>query len=743
MKAQPTNNQSLKSHGITKSVNFGIKASGLHHILGILRNQLYSDKVLAVIREYTCNAVDAQVEAGCGERPIEVTIPNTMNPYFKVRDFGVALTDEDIQNVYAFYGESTKRNTNDQIGMLGIGSKAAFAYGDNFVINSFLNGKKHVYNAFIDPSQVGQISKLGVEDTDEENGIEIIVPVKEEDESEFSTKAEDLFKWYNVRPIIKGRNQFEYDDAETLFSGDGWRWLNKKRERHHYRSNNDAMVVMGNIGYPIDYYALNADKDQEGLREMLCENLVLEMPIGDLEISASREKLQYTDFTRKKLIAKLESARQEIADSVAKEFDDCKTLFECKCLYGTVFDYGNNLYQLRDILKDKLTHKGKSIDGEEFNTYEYESIKLHKMAIPRRSGACRYRPNETTALKCNKDTMVVLNDLGHRRGLLGRTLGAILEDKKTVYVLEYKDGKDKAKWLKKTGFDAPTTKLSDLPQRKLADFSEHGYGTQSSAGTSYTKDKKHTSQEFVLNWKKLDDQGWSSAKSIYWDAAEVDIENDSGVYFILDRFNVQGIKGDGYGTFQGDCSPRVLTGLKDNLKLLGIKVPKLIGVKLKSAEKVEANENMVLFWDWVKQEMTDAIKNLDLEQKYVDRQQAQQVDSDWVSLDQERLHIIRDGVKTDMENSLWKDFYFKHIEMSHETQKDKLDGFRRIAKDLEIEINTELKPKYDLVKLKDKVEKRYEMFSLVENWSWRFQTEDAKKIANYITVIDICNAKQG
>ena len=87
MKAQELSPQSLKSHGIQNSVNFGIKSSGLHHILGILRNQLYSDKVLAVLREYTCNAVDAHTQAGCPERPIEVILPNAMNPFIKIRDF--------------------------------------------------------------------------------------------------------------------------------------------------------------------------------------------------------------------------------------------------------------------------------------------------------------------------------------------------------------------------------------------------------------------------------------------------------------------------------------------------------------------------------------------------------------------------------------------------------------------------------------------------------------------------------
>ena len=153
-------NISVQSFGVQDSVSFGIKEDGLAHVFGILRNQLYSDKILAVIREYSCNAVDANVENGNEKRPIRVTLPNMLDKTFKVRDFGRGLTDGDIHEIYAFYGESTKRSSNKFIGQLGLGSKAAFAYGDNFVINSFVDGKKTTYNAFIDATQIGKISKL-------------------------------------------------------------------------------------------------------------------------------------------------------------------------------------------------------------------------------------------------------------------------------------------------------------------------------------------------------------------------------------------------------------------------------------------------------------------------------------------------------------------------------------------------------------------------------------------------------
>ena len=114
---QPKTN--IVTSGIQGAVSFGIKNEGLAHIFNVLRNQLYSDKILAVLREYSCNAVDAHVEAGCPDKPIKVTLPNRMNLNLQIRDYGLGLSEQDIQDIYAYYGESTKRNSNSLIGQLG------------------------------------------------------------------------------------------------------------------------------------------------------------------------------------------------------------------------------------------------------------------------------------------------------------------------------------------------------------------------------------------------------------------------------------------------------------------------------------------------------------------------------------------------------------------------------------------------------------------------------------------------
>ena len=107
--------------GLMTKASFGISQDHAAHIMGILRSTLYSRKVLAVLREYGCNAWDEHQQSGQPNRPIHVTLPTMMRPTLKIRDFGRGLSQHDVLYLYTQYGESTKRDTNDAAGMLGIG----------------------------------------------------------------------------------------------------------------------------------------------------------------------------------------------------------------------------------------------------------------------------------------------------------------------------------------------------------------------------------------------------------------------------------------------------------------------------------------------------------------------------------------------------------------------------------------------------------------------------------------------
>lgn len=169
----------ITSGKITESF-FTVKQENLAHIFSILRNSLYSDKAGAIIREYSTNAMDAHVQAGLEGKSIVINCPTRFAPTLTIRDYGFGLSEFDIYNVFSSYGESTKRNTNDQVGMMGLGSKSAFCYSDSFTIISHFEGVKKSYLAYIDETNIGKVMMVDEQSTDE-TGVEIQVPVKSYD----------------------------------------------------------------------------------------------------------------------------------------------------------------------------------------------------------------------------------------------------------------------------------------------------------------------------------------------------------------------------------------------------------------------------------------------------------------------------------------------------------------------------------------------------------------------------------
>jgi len=746
------NKQSIKSSGVQKSVSFGIKSSGLHHILGILRNQLYSDKILAVIREYSCNAVDAHTEAEHSDRPIEVTVPTRMSLFFKVRDFGPALSEDEISDVYAFYGESTKRGSNDQIGMLGIGSKAAFAYGDNYVINSFLDGTKYIYNAFIDPSQIGQISKIGEEPTKEENGIEIVVPVNGDDVQEFYEKAKDLFRWFKVTPKIKGHTQFEYEN-EALFEAEGWKWLAEKRDRY---DKGEAVAVMGNIGYPIDLYSLGEfDEEEQQLKELLCGNLVMKFDIGDLEISASREKLQYTEYTRKNIKKKLKTVSDELISVISKQFNDAKTLWDAKCLMGSIFDMASNLYNLRNFVAKNMKFKGKKIGESHINGYyqhtkdakgnwvESETVEMFNWVKSWRSA--KYKKTETHNIEAAKNVVVIENDQGHYRGIMGKILPILLEKEQKPFLVKFKDAKEKKRWLDYSGFDGKMLKLSEMEKRPLSDFA--GYSAAPAGSGVGEKNKKHSAKCFSF---KFDHAGhsWDRKKSAWWKIAEVDVANDKGVYVILDAFNIEKkVKGH-HDMYE---NPHSLKQVKEAFDKAKIPFPKEVhGFKIKNRSDVEGKENWMSFWDYVRVTLQTQLEEGNYEQAWADLLEIKELENcrdfteDYWNWDAKGLCAALSQRKDELA--------LKDVEGSAHALASNYGRMKALSDDVAVQsikdlcsshgvkVNIKTQPSFSLVKGLKAVLKRYEMLEDISSTVWRnSKTKSMKSLVNYLNLVDVCN----
>ena len=407
----------IKSSGIQRSVSFGIKDSGMGHILSILRNQLYSDKVGAVVREYSANAYDANVENGKAETPIRVTLPSPLERNFRVRDFGQGLSPDEITEVYCFYGESTKRNSNAYIGQLGLGSKSGFAYGDNFLINSYVDGIHYTYNAYIDETNLGQIALLSQNPTNEESGVEIVVPVKQEDISAFKRSVERYLRFFKVKPVILGLTSGELEELfrDPITSGTGWAY---------YPNVGRPTAVMGNIGYPLDSHSLKLssdDKTTETIRTILNSNIVIDFAIGDLSVAASREGLQYTDIT----INNIKKAILEVADILRTEITTklnavAKSQYGAKLFMQGMNEVIPNFHHIRNVLvKDIMFQGGKLNDNQSIRidkTSKDGSVKFRVMEYRMRYQSVRGSACDYGTISVSARSEVVFNDMGSYNG---------------------------------------------------------------------------------------------------------------------------------------------------------------------------------------------------------------------------------------------------------------------------------------------------------------------------------------
>lgn len=109
------------------TAEFGISRDDEVHVLTMLRDTLYSDKPLAVLREYSSNAWDAHRDAGKVDVLIEVTLPTAMEPTLRIRDHGCGISLDDMLGRFLKAGASTKRGSNNTVGTLGIGRLSGFA----------------------------------------------------------------------------------------------------------------------------------------------------------------------------------------------------------------------------------------------------------------------------------------------------------------------------------------------------------------------------------------------------------------------------------------------------------------------------------------------------------------------------------------------------------------------------------------------------------------------------------------
>ena len=297
-----------KAHSFTIAQNM--------NILDILSNKMYENPIEAIIREVYSNAIDANIENKSTGK-IEVVLPTKENPIFKVTDHGIGMTDAKIQKVYCEYGNSTKDGDNSQIGGFGIGCKTPFAYTDQFNVSSCKNGIRNSYIAYKGDNGYEMVSVSSVKDKD--HGTTVEVPVKEDDFNAFIRAANKVFFFAKEFPTFDEASQEAFTDM-LFYTG-----VSYGRNLEEYMANREkaktSSFMLGSIGNgliaEIGGVAYGIDGDYVK-NNFFSGTILMHIPVGELSVQASREKLNYNKST----VEKLKKYYKETLEKFEKDISD-------------------------------------------------------------------------------------------------------------------------------------------------------------------------------------------------------------------------------------------------------------------------------------------------------------------------------------------------------------------------------------------------------------------------------------
>lgn len=352
----------VQSDGEFKAKTATIVASA--HAYSVLSKGLYSNPLRAIVRELSCNAWDAHIAAGTTDKPFEVCLPNALAPTFKVRDYGIGLTEDAIFDVFDYF-RSTKQQSNAMTGCFGLGAKSPFAYTNKYTIVSFKDGVKYHYIYVKDEHGIPKLIKMADGPTDEHNGVEISFSVESDDFFSFHEEAKVALRPFKNRPVIKGLSPKEVEsffpsEREHVISGEGW-YL--RGDGGNYRPNGQPIAVMGNVEYPINSESNRyGEKQRKGFsknaQKLLCMDLVIDFPIGSFEITPSRESIQWSEFSANNINDRFEEIYDEILTLVEKKVSGAPTYWEASLMAKELLENSQvSVLQLRPTWQGKELNK--------------------------------------------------------------------------------------------------------------------------------------------------------------------------------------------------------------------------------------------------------------------------------------------------------------------------------------------------------------------------------------------------
>ena len=351
------------SHAILggdESIAFGMSDSA--EFFAILYKTLYSDQILAVVRETMCNGWDAHIENGCTDVPLDITLDPKTNELI-IRDYGKGIPRKLIGPIYGVMGGSTKVENGLVTGGFGLGCKAPFAYGDHFGVTSWSaeDGLMTVYS--MSKSNAEKKGKPGITPivsipiTTGDHGIEVKIQIKPHDRHRFLELIARIAANGEMLVNLNGKRlaMLPFGEAKQGF------FVTREKVIDTHQS---LLLRYGNVIYPIDRagdYLKEYEKIQSRIN-MLSNGsynnrqdwkIVFQAPPNTISVTPSRETLSMQEHT----IATIKGLFQKFLGLLEAKMDN-----EVEDILRHQIEYLANKGSFKELLKFDKSIPGLSTD---------------------------------------------------------------------------------------------------------------------------------------------------------------------------------------------------------------------------------------------------------------------------------------------------------------------------------------------------------------------------------------------
>lgn len=333
-------NFKLETSGEFSTTDFKIEGRYKNKVLWMLINQ-YRYKVRTPVQEIVSNARDAQRENGNPDTPIKIQLPTRLESTFKVRDYGVGMSEERIKTIFTSFGASTKNADNSQTGGFGIGAKSPLTYTDQFNIKTFIDGTYWYYVVAKTTDEGIAIHLLAKGETGEPNGTEVQIPVDPSDRDKFIQSACRCTMFWDVQPEFNLSEEDRYNHTNGIYLDNVSIHTNSELGGIF-----DGGIVLSVDGIP---YKLDRDtiREVKPLNEIsnklnYSNVAVIKLNVGDIDLLQTRENIEETEYT----LSQLRKIGLKALTDVEEYLSSCYT---AKDLDGRIEQHRTLLKNFRNV----------------------------------------------------------------------------------------------------------------------------------------------------------------------------------------------------------------------------------------------------------------------------------------------------------------------------------------------------------------------------------------------------------